>query len=298
MEKYSVVMSNDLIRKTVPVNENDTTLMTVMENRIRTMLISKIEFDAQKFNWLDIGISEFAEFWYLQSWGGVQNEMLKDAINKLKYTQFSVDGKIYVWLDGESYFESGNLHLKLDNSLSQFLIGLTSKFTKFDIENILNLNSKYSFQLYTIMKSVEFMGGYRITLPKAYEIFCDDKYRTKSELEYHVLIPAIENINQYTDIRIEYEFKKSFGQSEMLYLTVINYDDYFDKKEKDIQYFTVLGGKTKNAIPQNTTISNAIETRDNKYVLEDCESVTDTTLSDILYRIIEEYHEDDLDFAF
>ena len=249
MNRYSVTMSNDLIRKFVPADESNGAIMPVWENRIRLMLISSIDYNAQDFEWKEITISEFKSFWGLSTWGGVQQKMLSDAIDNLKINKYCIDGHTIQWLDNDSDIVIGRMKLKLDDSLIPYLLGLKRNFTKYDVENVVNLTSKYSFRIYEILKSVENMGGYRITLPKAFEIFSDNLYNTKSELEHHILISAIDEINTKTDINISYEFRKSFGENEMLYLTVRNYDEYINNENKSITYFTVLGGSEKQYKP-------------------------------------------------
>ncbi len=244
-----ITMSNDLIRKPMPADESNSTIMPVWENRIRLMLITLIDYNAENFEWKEITIIEFKSFWGLSTWGGVQQKMLSDAINNLKNNKYCIDGHIIQWLDNESDIILGRMRLKLNDSLRPYLLGLKRNFTKYDIENVTKLNSKYSFRIYEILKSIENMGGYRITLPKAFEIFSDNLYNTKSKLEHHILISAIDEINTKTDINISYEFRKSFGENEMLYLTVRNYDEYINNENKNITYFTVLGGSEKQYKP-------------------------------------------------
>ena len=278
MNQYPVTMSNDLIRKLVPVDESRGTIMSVMENRLRLMLISLIDYNDDSFEWHKITVCEFKNFWGLKSWGGVQQKMLSDAINNLKINKYSIDGHTFQWLDNDSDIVIGRMNLKLNDSLKPYLLGLKRNFTKLDISNAIKLNSKYSFRIYEILKSVENMGGYRITLPKAYEIFSDNLYNTKSELEHHILTPSIDEINTKTDINVSYEFKKSFGENEMIYLTIYNYDDYAEQKEKNITYFTVLGGSTNKNIrkisPQNNIQSEIAKSKSIVCDLEGCEPVS------------------------
>ncbi len=278
MYQYPIAMSNDLIRKLVPADESRGAIMSVMENRLQLMLISLIDYNDDNFEWHEISVCEFKNFWDLKSWGGVQQKMLSDAIDNLKINKYCIDGRIIKWIDDDSEIFLGRMKLKLDDSLMQHLLGLKRNFTKFDISNVIKLNSKYSFRIYEILKSVENMGGYRITLPKANEIFGDNLYNTKSELEHHILIPAIDEINTKTDINISYEFKKSFGENEMLYLTICNYDDYAEQKERTISYFTVLGGSTNKNLrkmsPQNNIQSEIVKSKSIVYDLEGCEPVS------------------------
>lgn len=278
MYQYPIAMSNDLIRKLVLADESRGTIMSVMENRIRLMLISLIDYNDDNFDWHEITVSEFKNFWGLNSWGGIQQKMLSDAIDNLKINKYYIDGRIIKWLDDESEIILGRMKLKLNDSLRQYLLALKRNFTRFNIESVIKLNSKYSFRIYEILNSVKNMGGYRITLPKAYEIFSDNLYNTRSELEHHILIPSIDEINTKTDINISYEFKRSFGENEMLYLIVYNYDDYIENKNKEISYFTVLGGSTNKNIrkisSKNNIKSEITKSKSIVCDLEDCEPVS------------------------
>ena len=146
MNRYPVTMSNDLIRKSVPADESNGAIMPVWENRIRLMLISSIDYNAENFEWKEITVCDLKNFWNLSSWGGVQQKMLSDAINNLKNNKYYIDGHIIQWLDNDSDIVIGRMKLKLDDSLIPYLLGLKRNFTRYNIENVINLTSKYTFQ--------------------------------------------------------------------------------------------------------------------------------------------------------
>ena len=125
-----------------------------------------------------------------------------------------------VWLTEDSYVEGQNIRLCLHESLAPFLLNLKRNFTKIYYENIKNLKSKYAFRLYELLALMKGIGELQLKLKSAYETICDNNYTTKSEFIAHVIEPAIEEINNYTDLNVTYRFKKDFGVPEKIIFTI------------------------------------------------------------------------------
>lgn len=68
------------------------------------------------------------------------------------------------WIQGTSFDETdGRIKIKLSEDVSEYLINVKSKYTTYQLENVLAFKSKYTTRLYELMKSYENMkqAGHR-----------------------------------------------------------------------------------------------------------------------------------------
>ena len=218
---YSVAISNELIRDIRPYDLKSVLVMSPMEFRVKYLMISLIQKNDSEFEAIDITVSEFAKYFNL-SWGGEQTKNLKTAIENLLENKYVLNGSVVKWLSGESFFSDGNIHLKLDDSLAPYLLQIDGCFTLYNYESVSKFTSKYSYRVYEFLKSAEGMGFYKISLEDAVLLFGDGCCKTKSEFLKRVLNPALNNINNHSDIRIKKRFHKPYGKSEQIWFSIRN----------------------------------------------------------------------------
>ena len=221
---YSVAIANELIRDIRTADLRSVLVLNQMEFRIRYMLISLIQKDTIEFDSIDISVSEFAEYFGLK-WGGEQTKNLRISIETLIESSYYVDGNTVHWLTPESCFSDGNIHLKLDDSLTPYLLQLKNNFTRYNYESVAKFTSKYSYRLYEFLKSAEGMGFYKISLDDSISLLGDNCCKTKAEFIKRVLTPALKDINTHSDICIRKRFHKPFGKTEQLWFSIRNISD-------------------------------------------------------------------------
>lgn len=215
MKRYKSTISNELIRNRQSADENSKNILPTTEYRIIITLISLIKPNAQSFSKHEIPVTDFCRFWNI-SYGGTQVKSLSKAIEKLRSEKFIAKNSTVKWLDDNSCISNGTMNISLDNSLFELLLNLNGNFTEIDLNNILYLKSKYSINLYLFLKSLENQTFYNTKLSDAYSKFCDNKYQTKSQFDKNIIISAIDEINEKTDIIVSRKYKKYFGYPEML----------------------------------------------------------------------------------
>lgn len=216
MDRYPAAISSLLIRDVKANNDFTELAIPIMAYRLKFLLVSLIRPDTEKFEELDLTVSEFMKYFEIKNWGGNQQDALSDAISMLKSFNYSVDGNIITWLTGDSEIDGQDIRICLHESLIPYLLNLKRNFTKIYFDNIKNLKSIYSLRLYELLESMKGIGNYKLTLKTAYKSICDDRYTTKSEFVAHVVEPAVEEINNYTDLNVTYRFEKSFGVPEKI----------------------------------------------------------------------------------
>ena len=230
---YSVLIANKLIREISPADTKSTLLLSPIEFRVKYLMISLVQKETKFFEPIDITTPEFARYFGL-SWGGEQTKSLAVSIENLIENSYILDDKIIRWLSPESYISDGKIHLKLDDSLSPYLLKINGNFTMYSYDAVSEFKSRYSFRLYEFFKSAEGMGFFKISLDDAILLLGDGCCKTKCEFIKRVLNPALKEINNHSDITIKRRFHKPFGKSEQIWFSIRNKCE--DLSQENIKY--------------------------------------------------------------
>jgi plasmid replication initiation protein len=108
-------------------------------------------------------------------------------------------------------FENGILTMKIDEDMKEFYLKL-NWYTKYQLKNIMQFKSTYSFRLYELLKQYEGIGNRLINIEELRLILNIDKkqYPKYANLKQKVINVAINEINSNADVYIEYaEVKKA-----------------------------------------------------------------------------------------
>ena len=106
---------------------------------------------------------------------------------------------------------------------------LKEKFTRYQLKNILYLSNKHSIRIYELLKQYENIGNRTFTVDEIKEVlFLQDQYNRFYDFERYVLKPTMEEINDYTDLKVSYEkIKKGRSIHSIKYkIELKEIDDY------------------------------------------------------------------------
>ena len=188
--------------------------LSALEQKLVLINIASIKFEDEHFNANTFRVIDMAQLL------NVTPEMLyrdlkracDSLTNKKIYIQ-KEDGswEFLVLVPTAKYIaKTGTVLMRLNEDAKPYLLQLRDMFTSFELSNILNLKSKYSIRIYQLMKSHSYRKELIITLDDLkYRLSLDDKkqksYRLFSNVSERVLKPAMREINDKTDITIDYE---------------------------------------------------------------------------------------------
>jgi plasmid replication initiation protein len=115
-----------------------------------------------------------------------------------------------IQLVGATKYKDGILSTNIDKELLKYIKEAQEKlFTRFNIQNIKPMRSGYAIRIYLLCKQFEDTGWSKIKLEdfkKQLEI--EYKYKRMYDLKKYVLEVAKKQINENTDIIIDYELEK------------------------------------------------------------------------------------------
>jgi plasmid replication initiation protein len=205
MKNGLVVKSNKLIEARYNLNLN--------EQKILLYAIAKIDRNKPELDWVELDIKEITELIGTQ---GKQYEEFRKNVQNLRLREVAIETNeeelITGWLSSIRFYKrTGKVRLKFGDGLTPYLLQLQKTFTRYQLKNVMNLSSKYSVRIYELLKQYE---GYNKPV-KDREFMLDDlrdklgieknEYSRIYDLEKRVLKVALQEINEYTDIKATYD---------------------------------------------------------------------------------------------
>jgi plasmid replication initiation protein len=205
--KNWVTKSNHLIESTYK--------LTLQEQRILLVLASKVQPRDDILKTYHFRAKDFIEIMGNKKGTGFYT-YLKEIINELQTKRLTIkkDGKEfnYNWVITSIYEDNkGCITLQLHPELKGFFLELKEKFTSYQLENVVRLNSVYSIRIYELLKQYERIRKRKLTLEELrYFLGIEkDKYKLYGHLKNKVLLVAQKEINEKTDIQFTFNEIKS-----------------------------------------------------------------------------------------
>ena len=201
---YTVVKSNNLI-------QNARFNLSLTEQKTLAYIISKIKPTDESFKEYSFSILEYCQICGIDYNSGANYAYVKDAIKKLRDKSFwiiSSDGSesLCSWVSKVKINKrSGIITLQLDDELKPFLLQLKERFTQYELINILPMKSQYSIRLYELFKSYAFAQKHTFDIMKLKRLISAENYIRFPDFRRNVLDVALNEINQFTDIKVTYE---------------------------------------------------------------------------------------------
>ena len=103
-KKFPAVISNNLIKNLQADDENNGTILTVMEYKILFALISKIKKNDSELFKYNIPVIDFCKFWDM-SYGGNQNKIISESVKSLSEKSYYINDKPIKYLTSESTYQ-------------------------------------------------------------------------------------------------------------------------------------------------------------------------------------------------
>ncbi|MFT5169042.1 MAG: hypothetical protein ACI8P3_004289 [Saprospiraceae bacterium] len=266
-----IVKSNKLIETSYKLNSR--------EQFFVLYLISKISQQDQGFREYTMHYSEIERIINFDGKRRIANKSevfsLMDKLNSetIMYEKGNIIGKS-VWLQHmEHNTDTDEFTFSLSEKLRDYLVQLKEHFTRYNISNIVYLNSS-AIRLYEVLKRHQFKGECEITVDKIkFYLGIENRYSKFYEFKRWVLIPSQKEIQKYTDIKFEYKPAKKEGK-KIISLKFFIYENEPDFKPGTIQLLSKIDPKvgeefqnkrgaalfpTKNEEGLNASLSTALD---------------------------------------
>ncbi len=137
-------------------------------------------------------------------------KQLQNAVNRLYERSVTIelpnDERLKVrWVSSIKYIkQEGTVELKFAQDMIPYISQIRREFTQYRLNNILMFTSNYSIRVYELL--VKWGGKEKVItvneLKKKFQI--QDKYKNIGDFKKRVLDIAIKEINQYSDMNVQY----------------------------------------------------------------------------------------------
>lgn len=248
MENY-VVKSNVLIQKFY-------TTLSTQQQKIILYLISQIKpWDEDFKEYYEFEILEFCRGCGIDGKNGNHYVILKKQLLDIRNNGFYVDvhnsTNSFSWIqkikfskDGKHTRGNGIVQIKLDEELKPFVLQLKDNFTRYQLNYVLKMKSKYAIRMYELVCSIHFKElepySKQYELSELKKILNAEKYTEFRDFKSRVLTPSQNEINKLSDKMVYFQPIKTGKMTTHIQVTVetktiqerIKLAGIFDEKRK------------------------------------------------------------------
>ncbi|MBU3574058.1 replication initiation protein [Priestia aryabhattai] len=200
--KNWVTKSNILIESTYK--------LSLQEQRILLIMASKVQPNDETLKTYRFRAKDFIEIVGNKKGTGFYS-YLKEIVNGLQTKILTIKEKgrqrNYNWVITSIYEENeGYITLQFHPSLKYLFLELKEKFTSYQLENVVRLNSVYSIRIYELLKQYERLRKRELSLEELRHFLAIEptKYKQYGHFKSKVLAVAQKEINNKTDIHFEF----------------------------------------------------------------------------------------------
>jgi plasmid replication initiation protein len=246
MNELTIVQHNALIESSYRLDLD--------EMRLLNLALTKIDSRKPNIGIIEIYPDEFSEMFNLNKkniWRNMKNSLNSIMTKPVRIKFLDARGKpkerIISWLGSTEYFteqtDGTKIELNFTEDISPYLFELKANFTKIHFEYVSKLNTPFSFRLYqwlTREYKTEKGGYYDLTMTiediKHSAGFGNKAYPQWRDFKSRVIQPAVDAINQRTNLSISYSVITKGKKAHALTFT------YIDEIQKTIK--TLENGDT------------------------------------------------------
>ncbi|WP_051412013.1 replication initiation protein [Halonatronum saccharophilum] len=183
--------------------------LSLQEQKLILILASRINKDDKNFNRHIFSVKELAEIlginkdWFYSEIKSITKSLINRVIEIKKDNKFLQVG----FLEYAEYLENeGIVELQFSSKLKPYFLQLKNNFTKYYLKNIIQFESIYSIRIYELLKQYERIKKRRFEINELKNILgIEDKYERYYDLKRRVLFQAKDEINQKTDLKIDFK---------------------------------------------------------------------------------------------
>lgn len=209
--EYKIVKENRLIQNVTRRKYE----LSVLEQKVLGFILSLIkptdvaQNGAPTYRY-EFDIQTFCKVCGIDEENGKNYLNIKNALSRLADNAF--------WLEenGEEFYfqwivtprikkQSGKVVIKISDDVMPYLLNLQERFTSYELYQILALKGSYSIALYELLKSYAFRKTIILSIEDLKQYFgITEKYKEYKSFRRKVIEPAIEEINNFTDLDVQW----------------------------------------------------------------------------------------------
>ena len=139
---------------------------------------------------------------------------LRAAVDKLWKREILIDpsdpGSMVRWISKKAYFTSkGSVNIAFSAQLMPYITELKSRFTSYKLRDVAKFKNSYSIRVYELL--VQFKNNHerRISVLDFRDMLdLGEKYSTIKDLKKRIVMPALDDINEHSNLEAELSQEK------------------------------------------------------------------------------------------
>ncbi len=218
-DSYIVAQGNNLVE----ARHNNP--LSAREQKIVLTMVSMIQPTDEDFKDYRISVKEFSEMLGLT--GSTKYTEIKEIAKSLMSKSIEIpqaDGGWLLanWISSAEYKKGeGIIALSFSPKLKPYLLQL-KQYTSYRLSNILSLSSSYSIRLYELLRKWSFLGKWESPVEEIREKLgaITKSYLLYGNFKSKILLPAIKELNEHTDLSISFKEIKKGRSVERIEFTI------------------------------------------------------------------------------
>lgn len=160
-------------------------------------------------------VFEFSVSEFVRQFPDVNEEraysQIKSAIERIAERWVRTEDEKHVtkfrWVSSQTYFKNeGRFKIALTNEIMPYLTQLKGQFTQYQLNHISGFTSVHTMRLYELLTQYKKIGERYISIENLKKwLQLEDKYNLWAELQRWVIKNALSEINEKSDLFVEYE---------------------------------------------------------------------------------------------
>ncbi|MFE7064464.1 replication initiation protein [Sutcliffiella sp. NPDC057660] len=205
--KNWVTKSNQLIEATYK--------LSLQEQRILLVLASKVQPNDEELKAYKFRVQDFMDIVGTKPGTGYYShirQVVTDLQTKTLTIKQGTKTMVANWLMTAIYEDNeGSILLKFNPDLKHLFLNLKEKFTSYQLENVIKLQSIYSIRIYELLKQYLSIGKRHFTIEELrnYLAIEEGKYKQYGHFKNKVLSVAMEELKVKTDLSFTFEEHKT-----------------------------------------------------------------------------------------
>lgn len=209
-----VVSSNDLVHAKYD--------LSLWQKRVFVYAISQLERDDKMFETIRMNIADIIRFFKASDGQSSYNAIIEapkslDKTIEIPYVT-ETGGFRYGFVKllqkystpADTKTDNQYIEICFNNDLKPHLLDLKEKFLKYDIRNIIELQSTYSFRFFEMLKSYEYRNSVELGIDYLRTVLeVTNTYTSYKDFKRRIIDKAREDLTKFCDITFSYEEKKA-----------------------------------------------------------------------------------------
>ena len=212
-EKYLVVR-DQMVTKGNDLIQQSRFNLSLVQQKILLYLIAQINPFDKDFQEYNFKIPEFCKTCGIDYDNGNNYRYLKAAIKEIADKSVWVERDnteiLLRWIEKAKIDKrSGTIAIRLDDDMRPYLLQLQERFTSYELIYTLKFKSKYSIRLYELIQSLHYHDlepyTHKYSLDRLRLLMGAERYQTWQHFKDRAFMPAITEINAFSDKSLDYE---------------------------------------------------------------------------------------------